>query len=313
MRISIVCGEYHRIIKEHLPTPSTRNISKLDVEKIVPSIIKSTRPYFLCSTIILIIVYLIISFLSPMSCMKSLGLTLILYLCVNYFTHCTFFSSCMIITLKRIESRRHSLFCYHLPNDYYSKNRIKSFRKLALQKPIQYLSNIDPIFKKCLTGFSGFISLIFVIFSIWLILSIDTRLFDDKFLPKNATSLRLYMKSQVDDYELGPVIMFVIPQTINYENKKNQYSIRRVVDQCLNETITSSFKLLWLEQENIKTILTSKDPIPLRITPYSQNDLVIGERKNKSFIKASRFYCQYKSIKGKSSSEIKYIDIFIFR
>jgi hypothetical protein len=138
-----------------------------------------------------------------------------------------------------------------------------------------------------------------VIVSIWLILSIDTRLFDDQFLPKNATSLRLYMKSQIDDYELGPVIMFVIPQTINYENKKNQFLIRRIVDQCLNETTTSKFKLLWLEQENIKTILTSKDSIPLRITPYSQNDLVIDEKKNRSIIKASRFYCQYKSIKGK--------------
>ncbi len=311
MRISIVCGEYHRIIKEHLPKSSTRNIStKIDIEKILPSIIKSTRPYFLCSIIILIIVYLIISFLSPMSCMKSMGLTLIFYLCVNYFIHCTFFSSCLVITLKRIESRRHSLFCYHLPNDYYSKNRIKSIRKIVLQKPIEYFSNIIPIFKKFLTGFTCLLSLIFVIVSVWLILSIDTRLFDDQFLPKNATSLRLYMKSQVDDYELGPVIMFVIPQTINYENKKNQFLIRRIVDQCLNETTTSKFKLLWLEQENIKTILTSKDPIPLRITPYSQNDLVIDERKNRSIIKASRFYCQYKSIKGKISCLVLIIQYF---
>jgi hypothetical protein len=138
-----------------------------------------------------------------------------------------------------------------------------------------------------------------MISSIWLILSIDTRLFEDKFLPKNASSLKLYMKSQTEDYAIGPVIMFVIPQPINYENKKNQILIRRIVEQCFNETTTNDFKLLWLEQENIKTILTSKDPIPLRLTPYSQNDLIISEGKNKSIIKASRFYCQYTSITGK--------------
>jgi hypothetical protein len=306
MRISIVCGEYHRIIKEYLPTSSTTNIStKIDIERILPSIIKSTRPYFICSTFILIIVYLIIAFLSPMSCTKYLGLTFILYIIINYLTHCTFFSSCLVITLKRIQSRRHCLLCHHLPNDYYIKDRKKSIKKTIFQKPIDFFNNIDPIFKKFFTGFLCLLSLLFVIFSIWLTLSIDTRLFDEKFLPKNATSLRLYMKSQAEDYNLGPVIMFVIPQAINYQNKKNQFLIRRIVEQCQNETTTNDFKLLWLDQENINTILYSKDPINLRITPYSQNDLIISEGKNKSIIKASRFYCQFKSIKGKKNYQLE--------
>jgi len=108
------------------------------------------------------------------------------------------------------------------------------------------------------------------------------------------------MKSQVDDYNIGPVIMFVIPQKINYENKKTQFLMRKLLQQCQNEITTNDFKLFWLDQENIQTILYSKDPINLRITPYSQNDLVISQGKNKSSIKASRFYCQYKSIKGKN-------------
>jgi hypothetical protein len=249
-----------------------------------------------------------------MSCTKYLGLTLILYICINYITHCTFFSSCLILTLKRIESRRHCLLCYHLPNDYYIKDRRKSIKKTFLQKPIEFTSKIDPIFKKFVAGFLSLLSIIFVIFSIWLILSIDTSLFNDKFLPKNATSLRLYMKSQVDDYNLGPVIMFVIPQKINYENKKTQFLMRKLLEQCQNEITTNDFKLFWLDQENIQTILYSKDPINLRITPYSQNDLVISQGKNKSSIKASRFYCQYKSIKGKnkycSGSITLYILIF---
>jgi hypothetical protein len=106
------------------------------------------------------------------------------------------------------------------------------------------------------------------------------------------------MKSQVDDYNLGPVIMFVIPQTMNYENKKTQFSMRKILQQCQNEITTNDFKLFWLDEENIKTILYSKDPINFRITPYSQNDLVISQGKNKSIIKASRFYCQFNSIKG---------------
>jgi hypothetical protein len=170
---------------------------------------------------------------------------------------------------------------------------------MVFQKPMKFFSNMDPIFKKFLTGFLCLLSLIFIMFSVWLVLSIDTRLFDDKFLPKNATSLRLYMKSQVEDYNIGPVIMFVIPQPINYENKKTQFLMRKIVKQCQNERTTNDFKLLWLDQEDIKTILTSQDPIPLRITPYSQNDLVITQGKNKSIIKASRFYCQYRSITGK--------------
>jgi hypothetical protein len=299
MRISIICGEYHRIIKEHLSAASTNGSTKIDIQKILPSLLKSTYPYFLSSTIILIIVYSIISLISPMLCTRYLGLTLILYLFINHLTHCTFFLSCFVITLRRIKSRRHCLLCHQLPNDYYIKDRRKSMKKIFCQKQMGFISKIDSIFKKMFTGFLCLLSLVFIIFSIWLVLSIDTRLFNDQFLPKDATSLRSYMKSQIEDYDIGPVIMFTIPQPINYENKNVQLLIHRIVEQCRNETATNNFKLLWLDQENIRHLITSKDPVSIRVTPYSQNDLVITEGKNKSIIKASRFYCQYRSIKGK--------------
>jgi hypothetical protein len=107
------------------------------------------------------------------------------------------------------------------------------------------------------------------------------------------------MKSQVGDYDIGPIIMITIPEPINYENKTTQLLMTRLAEQCLNETATNDFKLFWLEQENIQNIITSKDPLSLRVTPYSQNDLIVTDGKNKSIIKASRFYCQYRSINGK--------------
>ncbi|CAF3528012.1 unnamed protein product [Rotaria sp. Silwood1] len=298
IRISILCGEYHRIIKQHIRASSTNVSLKIDIEKILLSIITSSRPYFLFSTLIQIIVYLIISLISQMPCTKYLSLTLILYIFINYLTHCTFFSSCLIITLKRIKSRRHCLSCHHIPNDYHIKNRKKSIEKIFFQKPKKFIKNIDPIFKKFFAGCICLLTLICIICCIWLILSIDTRLFDDKFLPRNSSSLRSYMKSQTEDYNIGPVIMFVIPQPIDYINKKNQLSIRRIIEQCQNETTTNNFKLVWIDQEDINHLLTSKDPINVRVTPYSQNDIVFSEENNKTIIKASRFYCQYNSIKG---------------
>lgn len=293
MRISIVCGEYHRILRKHLPKPPS---TKIDIHKILPPILTSTRPYFLSSSIILSLVYLIISLYSPMSCMRSLGFTLIIYLCVNYFTHCTFFSSCLVLNLKRMESRRHCLTCRLLPNDYHS---VRSTRKSIFQKPRKYIAKIHPQLKTFINSLLILLSLILVGITLWFTLAIDTRLFEDRFLPKNATSLRTYMKSQADDYAVGPVIMFVIPQMVNYQNKQNQLAVRRIVKQCMNESTSSAFHLLWLDHESIPTILTGKDPMKFRITPYSQNDLIVVEDKNRSMIHASRFYCQYKSFTGK--------------
>ncbi|CAF3642209.1 unnamed protein product [Rotaria sordida] len=298
MRVSILCGEYHRIINLHIPTSSTNVLTKINIEKILPSILKYSRPYFLSSILIQIIVYLILSLISPIPCTKYLSLTLILYVFINYLTHCTFFLSCLIITLQRIKSRRHCLSCHHLSNDYYIKNRKKSIEKIFFQKLKKFFENINPIFKKIFSGFLCLLTLICIIFSIWLIFSIDTRLFDDKFLPRNSSSLRSYMKSQNEDYNIGPVIMFVIPQPIDYQNKKNQLLIHRIIEQCQNETTTNNFKLVWIDHEDINHLLTSKDPIDVRITPYSQNDIIFSEENNKTIIKSSRFYCQYKSIKG---------------
>jgi hypothetical protein len=141
--------------------------------------------------------------------------------------------------------------------------------------------------------------------SIWFTLSIDTRLFDDEFLPRDASTLRKHMQSQSDDFDLGPIIMFTIPEAINYENERIQLGINSLINQCQNEIRTNTFKLLWLDHENISYITTSHDDLQVRITPFSKNDLIVLQGLNDSIIKASRFYCQYKSIKGKEKKILK--------
>jgi len=307
MRTSIVCGEYHRFIQVHLPCTSTQP-TKINIETIVRSIIRSTRSSFIPSTLIILGVYLFMALLSPMACTTYLGFILVIYMLINHLTHCFFFTSCLVITLKRILSNRHCLFCYHLPNDYYVRIQAKSTKKTFVRKRNEVFKTMKPNVKAFLTGFVCLLSILFVIVNIWLVFCMDTRLFDDRLLPKNASSIRAYMKSQTDDYELGPVVMFVIPQPINYQSSQNQQFIRKIISQCKNESTTSDFHLLWLDHEDIKTITTSKDSIEFKITPYSQNDLVLTEGKNdRSIIKASRFYCQLKSITGKILNLIKIV------
>jgi hypothetical protein len=109
------------------------------------------------------------------------------------------------------------------------------------------------------------------------------------------------MQSQIDDFDMGPVIMFTIPEAINYENEQVQLAMKGLIDQCQRESGTNTFKLLWLDHENIDYITNGKDDLQVRITPFSQNDLIVEQGLNHSIIKASRFYCQYKSIKGKKT------------
>lgn len=310
MRISIVCGEYHRVLEKYMPQSSTNISTKIDIEKILSSIFKSSRPYLLSSTIIQMIVYIIISLISPMPCIKYLTITIVVYVFVNYLTNCTFFSSCLTITLKRVKSRRHCLWCYHLPSDYHTKDRKKSINQSFFQKGMQCIEKIDPKLKKIVTGLICLLTVICVVLSIWSIILIDTRLFDDRFLPRNSSLLRSYMKSQNEDYDIGPVVMFVIPETLDYSDKKNQYYIHHIVEQCHNETTTNTFTLLWTEHESVDNLLTSKDPLHFRISPYSQNDIILGEENNKTVIKASRFYCQYKTIRGKLSYYRKFLICF---
>ncbi|CAF4435477.1 unnamed protein product, partial [Adineta steineri] len=92
MRFSIVCGEYHRIIKEQLII-ITDVSSEIDIEKILSSIIETTHPYFMISTLIISIVYVIFSTLSPMLTTTLISLTLVLYILMNYLVHATYFSS----------------------------------------------------------------------------------------------------------------------------------------------------------------------------------------------------------------------------
>lgn len=298
MRISILCGEYHRIIKDHMITIRDMS-SEIDIEKILPSIIESTHPYFLISTLIISIVYFLCFIISPMLSTKLICLTLTLYICINYIVHSTYFTSCFIITLKRISSRRHCLFCYRLSNDYYTKKNEKFSKLKSIKNRLNLLLlNNNLIWKKIFSAILCLLLIIFLLTSIFFSLSIDTRLFEDKFLPRDAYSLRKYMQSQIEDFDIGPVIMFTIPEEIDYENKENQLSIHDLINQCRNETRTNTFKFLWLDQENINYIINGKENLNIRITMFSHNDLYVLQGVNYSKIMASRFYCQYKLIKG---------------
>ncbi|CAF3683305.1 unnamed protein product [Adineta steineri] len=297
MRFSIVCGEYHRIIKEQLTT-ITDVSSEINIESILSSIIETTHPYFMISTLIISIVYVIFSTLSPMLTTTLISLTLVLYILMNYLVHATYFSSCLVITLKRISTRRHSLFCFPLSNDYYTNKTKKSNKFNLLKNKIYSILNNNSIMKTFLSAILCLIFIVFLISSIWFGLSIDTRLFDDEFLPRDAYSLRAHMQSQVDDYDIGPVTMFTIPESINYENEQIKSAMNTLIQQCQNETRANNFKLLWLDHENINVIKTGKEPLKFRITPFSHNDLAVSDGHNHSTITASRFYCQTTSIKG---------------
>lgn len=291
MRSSILCGVYHRYIEEYLPSSAPN--SRIDSEEILHRILRSSFSSIFSSTWILIIVYLLLAWISPIPCIEILSMTLVLYIIINTFLHGTFFSSCLVLTLKRLESYRHCLTCLPLAEDFYQK--IPSNQG---EKRFAKIFSLDRIYRKFLAALLCLLSVVVLLFSLWSIPSIDTRLFDDRFLPRNATSLRSYMKSQVDDYTIGPMIMFVIPSQLNYQQKSIQRAMSHLLDRCSNETTTNQFKLFWLDYENLKTLIYGRDPIPIRITPYSENDLIIHQGPNRSSIVASRFYCQFQSVKG---------------
>ena len=301
MRCSIVAGEYHRIIEEQLPSPSSPSStsSSIDVERILPLIIQSSRPYFLSSTLIITVVYFILSIASPISCARLLCITLILHVLLNYFLHCTFFSSCLVLTLERLQSHRHCLSCLRLSNDDYLQLPQPSRRQRFFSRLVQAYESTDSMIKKFAHGTLCLLSMILLFASLWLTLSIDTRLFDEKFLPRSADSLRSYMNSQITDYNIGPMIMLVVPDPVDYENELVRQGIHRFVQQCRNETMTNDFKLVWLEEENLHSILHEKGPLNTRMTPYSENDLIVSDGQNRSTIVASRVFCQFRGVKGK--------------
>lgn len=296
-RFSILCGEYHRIVDEHLST-ITDVASHIHIEKILPSVIESTHPYFIISTLIISLIYVIFSICSQIPALAPICVTLAFYAFVNYIMHSTFFSSCFVITLKRISSRRHCLFCFRLSKDYYTKTNRKQNAFKALKLKIKTFFNVNAFWKKLFANALCSISLAFLISSIWSGLSIDTRLYEDKLLPRDATPLRSYMQSQIDEFDVGPVIMFTIPKVLDYKTKDVQNSISTLLEQCINETRTNTFQLLWLNYENITAIEMSNEPLHFRMTPLSENDLVVSQEQNYSTIVASRFYCQTNSIQG---------------
>lgn len=307
MRFSIVCGEYHRVIKEYMNT-LTDPSSNMDLQQILSPIIESTHPYFIISTLIMSIVYFLFSMCTPMLSTVQICSTLAIYLFINYLVHSTVFSSCVVITLKRVSSRLHCLGCFRLPEDYSTRKSRKLTITKSLSSKVNSLFNVDSIWKKLFAAIICLLSVVFIVCSMWFALSIDTCLFDDKFLPRDAYALRSHMQSQTNDFEMGPVIMFTIPKAIDYENVKNQIAMRHLLEQCHNDPRTNNFSLLWLNYENITAITTGHENLVFRITPFSQHDLIVSEGKNSSTIEASRFYCQYKSIRGKRrTQEIKTI------
>lgn len=287
MRCSIVCGEYHRVIDECLA-------SKMNPESILPSMIESTHPYFLVSTLILCCVYFLFVLMSPMASTMLISLTFVLCIVINYLVHATFFSSCLVITLKRVSSRRHCFSCHRLPSTYEIpiKTSPSVFERF----------NIDSIYRTFLAGTLCLLSIVAVVFSLWLALSIDTRLFDDEFLPRDIRILRSHMKSQVEDFDIGPMVLFTVPQPVDYEQSEINASIVSLLQQCRSEPRTNAFQMLWLEQENIKAITHTNASMDMRITPASRNDIVVSQGKDHSTIVASRFYCQLNSIQGNRSN-----------
>lgn len=297
IRVSILSGEYHEIIVKHL-VPTRDTSMDIDIDKVLPSIIERTQPYFLSSSIILIVVYSILAFLTPIDSMKFFCLTLTLFIFMSYLVHLTFFSSCFVITLKRISSYRHCLFCYRLPTDYQSEIKLKFAQLTKLSNRISELTIKDSIWKKFLSATICLVFLLCLFASLWLTLSIDTRLYDHELLPNRNNSLYKYMQSQINDFAIGPMIMFVIPEAINYENEKISNAMHLLLNQCQNEKKINKFKLFWLDKENLTNIMYGHDELKYRLTPYSHNDLIVVEKNNQSIIKASRFYCQYNSVIG---------------
>ena len=298
MRFSIVCGEYHQIIQGYLSSASSAS-SDIDLEKILPPLIASTHPYFMISTLIISTVYLLLAATSPMPSTTLMCSSLVLYLIVNYLVHLTFFSSCLVITLKRVSSRRHCLSCHTLSKDYGAKTHVQSNVFENLRKVIQPFFNFDATYKKFVAALVCLLSIVCTIASIWFTLSIDTRLFEDKFLPRNDHVLRDHMQSQLVDFDIGPTIVFTLPERIDYNNHRIQSSMIKLLEQCRNESRTNQFRLLWLDYQSVTSLTHGTDSLEYRITPFSHNDIVLAQGANQSTIEATRFYCQLKSILGK--------------
>lgn len=281
MRISIVCGETHRVLQ----TSSD--------EDAFTSIIESTNPFFLIATFSSSIIYFLLASLTPMISSNLICLTLILHIFVVYLIDSTFFSSCLFITLRRIESKR--------------------VRRQSSKK-IFSLFRFDSISRRFFSAIFCLLSIVGIFFSVSFALSIETRLFDDVFLPSDAQSLRSFMKSQLDDFNIGPMVMFTIPQPIDYNDSNVRQSMSSLLDQCRNENRINDFRLIWTEKENLDTILYEKTPLEFRISPFSNNDLVVKDENNRTTIIASRFYCQYQSLQGKNfvCPRSKSSNIFVF-
>lgn len=299
MRSSIVCGEYHRILKTSIMDSS--NISnEIQIEEILSSIIKSTQPYFIISTIIIFSANLLHVALSPLPTTTLMSSTLTIYIVVSYVIHLTFFLPVLTINLRRVSSRRHCLLFRRLPKKTHLRTILKPSIVEQHYNKYQSLFQISSFTRKFIASVLCFVSLIAVIFSIRCVFSIDTRLFFDELLPRDATSIRLHMKSQIEDFSIGPIIMFTIPEPINYSDPSVNASIRSLSQECRNKKRTNHFSLLWLDFESVPHILEHSSELPVvhRITPFSRNDLIVSVDGNHSMITASRFYCQYNSIIG---------------
>jgi hypothetical protein len=299
MRSSIVCDEYHRIIKIALSKQDNSEFQER-LLIVITEILQVTHPYFLISTLTIISIYLLFAMISSVLSTPLICFTLVLFVLINSFLHATFFSSCLLISVRRVLSRRHCLFCQRLPMDYPITSGPIGRRVNEMIARMKSFNSFDSVMKKFLAGTIFLLSIVGLIFSLWFSLSIDTRLFDDELLPTDAHSIRSHMKSQIEEFDIGPIIMLTIPKPVPYDDERVRLAMFKLLEQCRNETRTNSFKMFWLDQENLDDIKRVNQPMELRITPFSRNDLLVLSDKGASTIQASRFYCQYRSVIGKT-------------
>ncbi|CAF0972507.1 unnamed protein product [Didymodactylos carnosus] len=304
IRISIVCKEFHltfcslTIPLQKLPDD---NNSPHSLTKRLKQTLKYSQPPFICTTIILCILYGLIFLISKISSIRIYSMAFCVYLFFNYFVHLTFFLSCLTITCRRINSNRHSLLCLKM-------SKIKP-STVSSSLSIIITTRFRPYFRSLYTKtFAYFICLLTIVlffYSLVTVFKIDTRLVDSQFIPVQSHSLHSYMSSLEKDFDIGPVIMFTIPSALDYKNETIQ-RIQMIIEQCRNGMSTNDFNLFWYNwlDTNSQDQLTSSGGHNLsKISSLSTNNILLANDilLTNGTIQASRFYCQFKTIQGRRS------------
>lgn len=295
LRTSIICGVYHIKIRKYC---SSANENQFQVEKVFTKIFKSSHLHFINTIFVTIFTYTALGFLTPIPSISLMSFVFPIYMIIGYLIFVTFFASCLMLNLKRLKKNRHCFTCCKMPENQYDEIHQKKKYSGFFKRYLKISPSKNPKLFEVLSIFVVIGSLAIFALSLYVIYRIDTKLYDDRFLPRNATSLRSYMKSQTEDYDIGPIIMFTLPHPVSYRDENFRNRIIDFSKTCLNDSNTNNFRLVWLEKENVDEILNSRKKPEQMLTPYSRNDLAFSFKRKNVNIKASRFYCQYRTIKG---------------